>query len=49
MVATPVDYSRTVVQPRSLAPELGQHTEEVLAELAAHNDALKRNGAQKTN
>ncbi|MBT6444889.1 MAG: CoA transferase [Acidimicrobiaceae bacterium] len=38
MVATPVDYSRTVVQPRSLAPELGQHTEEVLAELAAHND-----------
>jgi len=39
MVATPVDYSRTVVQPRSLAPELGQHTEEVLAELAAHNDA----------
>jgi crotonobetainyl-CoA:carnitine CoA-transferase CaiB-like acyl-CoA transferase len=33
MVATPVDYSRTVVQPRSLAPELGEHTEEVLAEL----------------
>ena len=33
MVATPVDYSRTVVQPRSLAPELGEHTEEVLREL----------------
>lgn len=33
MVATPVDYSRTTVEPRSLAPELGQHTEEILAEL----------------
>ena len=35
MVATPVDYSRTTVQPRSLAPELGQHTDEILAELRA--------------
>ena len=33
MVATPVDYSRTVVRPRSVAPGLGEHTEEVLAEL----------------
>ncbi len=33
MVATPVDFSRTTVQPRSLAPELGQHTKDVLAEL----------------
>ena len=33
MVATPVDFSRTVVAPRSHAPELGQHTDEILAEL----------------
>ncbi len=33
MVATPVDYSRTTVRPRSLAPELGEHTAEILAEL----------------
>jgi len=33
MVATPVDFSRTSVQPRSLAPTLGQHTAEVLGEL----------------
>lgn len=33
MVATPVDYSRTTISPRSHAPELGQHTEEILAEL----------------
>ena len=34
MVATPVDFSRTVVAPRSHAPDLGQHTAEILAELA---------------
>ena len=33
MVATPVDYSRTGVAPRSLAPGLGQHTAEILEEL----------------
>ena len=33
MVATPVDYSRTPVVARSHAPQLGQHTEEILAEL----------------
>jgi len=33
MVATPVDFSRTSVQPRSVAPNLGEHTDEVLAEL----------------
>ena len=33
MVATPVDYSRTVVQPRALAPELGQHSDEIRDEL----------------
>jgi crotonobetainyl-CoA:carnitine CoA-transferase CaiB-like acyl-CoA transferase len=35
MVATPVDFHGTPWAPRSIAPTLGQHTEEVLAELAA--------------
>lgn len=33
MVATPVDFSRTPVKPRSVAPTLGQHTDEILDEL----------------
>jgi crotonobetainyl-CoA:carnitine CoA-transferase CaiB-like acyl-CoA transferase len=33
MVATPVDFRGTPSAPRSTAPELGEHTEEVLAEL----------------
>jgi crotonobetainyl-CoA:carnitine CoA-transferase CaiB-like acyl-CoA transferase len=33
MVATPVDFLGTPSSPRSTAPELGQHTEEVLGEL----------------
>ncbi|MCT7659340.1 CaiB/BaiF CoA transferase family protein [Mycobacterium deserti] len=37
MVATPADFSRTPVEMRSVAPKLGQHTEEVLAELTARN------------
>ena len=32
-VATPADFSETVAGPQGLAPELGQHTEEVLLEL----------------
>ncbi|CAM4259020.1 Formyl-coenzyme A transferase [Mycobacterium basiliense] len=35
MVATPADFHGTPCAPRSVAPELGQHTEEILAELAA--------------
>jgi crotonobetainyl-CoA:carnitine CoA-transferase CaiB-like acyl-CoA transferase len=35
MVNTPVDFHGTPGAPRSVAPVLGQHTEEVLAELAA--------------
>ncbi len=35
MVATPADFHGTPWAPRSVAPELGQHTEEVLAELQA--------------
>jgi crotonobetainyl-CoA:carnitine CoA-transferase CaiB-like acyl-CoA transferase len=33
MVATPVDFHGTPWEARSTAPELGQHTREVLAEL----------------
>ena len=35
MVATPADFHGTPWAPRSVAPELGQHTDEVLAELKA--------------
>lgn len=35
MVATPADFRGTPWSPRSVAPKLGQHTDEVLAELAA--------------
>lgn len=34
MIATPVDFHGTPWTPRGLAPELGQHTEEVLRELS---------------
>ncbi|MDO8613922.1 MAG: CoA transferase, partial [Dehalococcoidia bacterium] len=33
VVATPADFSETLQAPRGPAPELGQHTEEVLLEL----------------
>ncbi|WP_197518323.1 CoA transferase, partial [Mycobacterium sp. E3198] len=35
MVATPADFHGTPWAPRSAAPQLGQHTDEVLAELKA--------------
>ncbi|MDO3638887.1 CaiB/BaiF CoA transferase family protein [Mycolicibacterium arseniciresistens] len=35
MVATPADFHGTPCEQRSVAPALGEHTEEVLAELAA--------------
>jgi crotonobetainyl-CoA:carnitine CoA-transferase CaiB-like acyl-CoA transferase len=47
-VATPADFSDTEAAPRGLAPELGQHTEEVLQELGYDWDkiiALKESGA----
>jgi crotonobetainyl-CoA:carnitine CoA-transferase CaiB-like acyl-CoA transferase len=37
MVATPADFHGTPSQPRSAAPRLGQHTEEILAELTARD------------
>jgi len=39
MVATPVDFHGTPWAPRSMAPELGQHTDEILAELASRRAA----------
>ena len=33
MIATPVDFHGTPWEPRSTAPEIGEHTEEVLGEL----------------
>jgi formyl-CoA transferase len=33
MVASPADFYGTPAQPRGLAPEVGQHTEEMLLEL----------------
>jgi crotonobetainyl-CoA:carnitine CoA-transferase CaiB-like acyl-CoA transferase len=48
MVASPGDFSDTPAGPRGLAPELGQHTEEVLLELGYDWDAisaLKEKGA----
>lgn len=36
MVASPADFHGTPVQPRSVAPRLGEHTDEVVAELTAH-------------
>lgn len=39
MVATPADFHGTPAAPRFVAPELGQHTDEVLRELRTrHRD-----------
>jgi crotonobetainyl-CoA:carnitine CoA-transferase CaiB-like acyl-CoA transferase len=39
MVATPADFHGTPWAPRSTAPELGQHTGEILAELKARRES----------
>ncbi|BBZ11191.1 CaiB/BaiF CoA transferase family protein [Mycobacterium branderi] len=38
MVATPVDFHGTPWEPRSTAPALGEHTDEILAELRARRE-----------
>jgi crotonobetainyl-CoA:carnitine CoA-transferase CaiB-like acyl-CoA transferase len=38
MVATPADLSATPWAPRTVAPKLGEHTDEILAELRARAD-----------
>jgi crotonobetainyl-CoA:carnitine CoA-transferase CaiB-like acyl-CoA transferase len=40
MVASPVDFSDAALSPRAGAPELGQHTEEVLLELGYDWEAI---------
>jgi crotonobetainyl-CoA:carnitine CoA-transferase CaiB-like acyl-CoA transferase len=38
--ATPVDFSATPWAPRAMSPALGQHTDEVLAELGRSPEAI---------
>jgi crotonobetainyl-CoA:carnitine CoA-transferase CaiB-like acyl-CoA transferase len=48
VVASPVQYNNGIVEPKSGAPELGQHTEEVLQELGVSWEEiseLKEKGA----
>ncbi len=51
MIATPVDFGGVPCEPRSLAPDLGEHTRSILTELGhtgASIDALYANGSAQT-
>jgi crotonobetainyl-CoA:carnitine CoA-transferase CaiB-like acyl-CoA transferase len=38
--ATPVDFTETPWAPRAMAPEHGQHTDEILDELGRHGEEV---------
>ena len=40
MISSPADFSGTPWRVRSMPPELGQHTDEVLRELGYDDDAV---------
>jgi crotonobetainyl-CoA:carnitine CoA-transferase CaiB-like acyl-CoA transferase len=44
MINTPVDFAVHESRPRAVAPELGQHTDEVLAELPRRRGQQQRGG-----
>jgi crotonobetainyl-CoA:carnitine CoA-transferase CaiB-like acyl-CoA transferase len=48
MINTPVDFVGTPAGPRAMPPTLGQHTDEVLAELGRDADAIAALRADET-